>query len=156
MDDEKGKFQFAGIKFLYDMELVDDPQLVNNMKLNVFSISASVRDVEFLSSYQHRSMLIWLDLNWFGRKFLSERIVAGVTERVQALLPQFRFRVTTDRKIFDLALARVKTALKGVPNEKVPSVVDGDDVSKSDSSVGPDDSKKSGVPEDSGSESDGK
>ena len=124
MDDAKGKFQFAGLKFLYDMELVDDPQLINNMKLNVFDVSSSIKDCEFLSSYHHKSMLIWLDVNWIGKMLLEKRIVTGVTDRVQQLLPNFRFRVTTDRKIFDLALAKVEAVLKGETYEKVPRTTD--------------------------------
>lgn len=117
MDLEKGKFQFAGLKFLYEMEIIDDPQLINNMKLNIFDISSTIRDVEFLSSYQHRSILIYIDVNWLGRKFLLKQIEAGILERVQQLLPNFKFRVTADRKILDLALEKVKNVLKGEPNE---------------------------------------
>lgn len=117
MDREKGKFQFAGLKFLYEMELVDDPQLINNLKLNIFDISSSIRDVEFLSSYHHRQMLIYIELSWFGRKFLQKGIEAEILDRVQQLLPNFKFRVTSDRKILDMALDRVKTVLKGGNNE---------------------------------------
>lgn len=112
MDEDKAKFQYAGLRFLYEMELIDDPQLINNMKLNVFAISPRIKEVEFLSSYHHKSMLIWLDLDWFGRKFFEKRILADVTDRVKQLLPNFRFRVVSDRKIFDMALERVKTVLK--------------------------------------------
>lgn len=115
MDDETGKFQFAAIKFLFDAELIDDPQLINQMKRTCFSVSPCVKDVEFLSSYAHRSMLIWLDLSWLGRKFLAKRIILEVQDRVQQLLPRFRFRVITDRKILDLALERVKKALEVPP-----------------------------------------
>lgn len=136
MEETKGKFQYAGLKFLYDTELVDDPQLINNMKLNIFDISGSIQEVDLLSSYHHKSMLVWLDLSWFGKKFLEKRIVAGVTDRVQQLLPNFRFRVTTDRKIFDLALVRVKTVLKGESNEKVSTVIDGSSDPKSGAPTG--------------------
>lgn len=113
MDEEKGKFQYSALKFLYDLELVDDPQLINNMKLNVFSISASIRDVEMLSSYHQKSMLIFIDLTWLGKKFLKNQIEVGVLDRVQQLLPNFKFRVVSDRTIFDAALARVKKVLQG-------------------------------------------
>lgn len=117
MDIEKGKFQFAGLKFLYEMELVDDPQLINNMKLNILDISGTIRDVEFLSSYNHRAMLIYVDVNWLGKTFFMKQIEAGILDRVKQLLPNFRFRVTADRKILDLSIEKVKTALKGEPNE---------------------------------------
>jgi len=121
MDAEKGKFQYAGLKFLYEMELIEDPQLINNLKLNIFNVSSCVRDVEFLSSYNHRAMLIYIDISWIGRKFLLKRIESGILERVTQLLPKFKFRVTADRKIFDLSLEKVKTVLKGDSNEKPSS-----------------------------------
>lgn len=120
MNEEKGKFQFAGLKFLFDMELVDDPQLINHLKLNILSVSPSIKDVELLTSYAHKSILIWIDLSWLGRKFSEKRIVAVVTDRVQQLLPNFRFRVVTDKKILDLAIERLKAAIGG-KNEKVPN-----------------------------------
>lgn len=138
MDLEKGKFQFAGLKFLFEMELIDDPQLVNHLKLNILDVSSSIRDVELLSSYNHRAMLIYADVSWFGRKFFMKRIEAGILERVKQLLPNFRFRVTADRKILDLALEKVKFVLKGEPNENSnrnsPSVTR----TESDSRVGTD------------------
>lgn len=117
MDLEKGKFQFAGLKFLYEMELIDDPQLINNLKLNILDISSSIRDVELLSSYHKHQMLIYVDVSWFGRKFLMKQIEAGVLDRVKQLLPNFKFRVTADRKILDMSLEKVRSVLQGVPNE---------------------------------------
>lgn len=117
MDVEKGKFQYAGLKFLYEMELIDEPQLINNLKMNIFDISSSIKDIEFLSSYHHRQMLIYIEVSWFGRKFLMKRIEDGILERVKQLLPNFRFRVTSDRKILDLALKTVQSVLKGEQNE---------------------------------------
>lgn len=124
---DKGKFQFAGLKFLYDMELIDDPQLINNLKLNILDVSGTIRDVEFLSSYQHRQMLIYVDVSWLGRKFLMKRIEATILERVKQLLPNFKFRVTADHKILEMSLERVRTVMKGEqnedPNRTVPSAV---------------------------------
>lgn len=132
MSDDKSKFQYAGLKFLYDMELIDDPQLINNLKMNVFDVSSSIKEIDLLSSYHRKQMLIWLDLSWFGKKFLEQRIIVGVTDRVQQLLPGFKFRVTTDRAIFDLALARAEAVLKGENNEKVPVTSNPDDSSGND------------------------
>jgi hypothetical protein len=132
MDEQKGKFQMSGLKFLYEMELIDDPQLINNLKLNAFAVSSHVRDIELLSSYHHKSMLIWVDLSWFGRKFLEKRITSEIKDRVQQLLPKFKFRVTTDRKILDLSIEKVRIALKGVHNENAPAKLNGISDSESD------------------------
>lgn len=119
MDLQKGQFQFSALKWLYELELIDDPQLINNLKGNLFSISPHVSEVEFIASYQNKQMLIWLELTWIGRVFLKERILTAATERVNALLPNFKVRVVTDRAILDLAVSKVKNALTGAPsNEK--------------------------------------
>jgi hypothetical protein len=117
MDEERGKFQFAGLKFIYDLELVDDPVLINNLKMNILDVSTWIQDVELLSSYNHRCMLVYVKMGWIGRKFFHKTIEDGVLDRVKQLLPRFKFRVVTDRKIMDLALEKVKYALGGTTNE---------------------------------------
>lgn len=119
MEEERGRFQYAGLKFLFDMELVDEPQLVNHMKMNFFAVSKSIKDMEFLSSYHHKQMLIWLDVGWFGRKFFRDEIESAVLDRAKHLLPNFKFRVTTDRAVMNAALERVKEAMKGGNDGKV-------------------------------------
>lgn len=134
MDEDKGKFQYSALKFVYDLELVDDPQLINNMKLNIFSVSSQIKEVEMVASYHTKSMLIWIDLAWLGKTFLKNRIEMGVLDRVQQLLPNFRFRVVSDRVILDLALEKVKKALKGGKNEvRIMPVGDVDSKSSSGS-----------------------
>lgn len=113
MDEERGKFLYSGLKFLYEMELVNDPQLINNLKLNVLAVSPRIKEVDFLSSYHHKTMLIWVDLTWWGRKFYEKRILNDVHEIVQQLLPKFKFRVVSDKNIFELALRRVRILFDG-------------------------------------------
>lgn len=119
MDFEKGQFQFAAIQWLFDMELVDDPQLINTLKLNILSTSEAIQEVELLTSQQHRQMLIYVELKltWFQRTFFQKRILdeveRRVTERVRTLLPRFRVRVVNDRRIMNLAIEKVKFALTG-------------------------------------------
>lgn len=115
--DDKHKFQGSGLRFLYEMELVDDPQLINNMKLNILMLSNSIKEVEFLSVYETKQMLILLELSWFGRTFFRNHICAAVQERVQQLLPNFSFRVTDDPKIMDAAKERVRLVLQGGKDE---------------------------------------
>lgn len=119
MDQEKGKFQYSALRFIFDMELVDDPQLINHMKMNIFSISRHIKDTELLSSIHTKSMLVYIDLNWVGRTFLKNRIEAEVFDRVKELLPNFNFRVVSNKVIFDMAIEKVKNALKGGTSEKI-------------------------------------
>lgn len=130
MDDEKGKFQFSGLRFLYEMELIDDPQLINNLKLNIFDVSKMILDAEFVSSYHHRSMLIWVELDWLGRTFFKERITTAVADRVQQLLPKFKLRVVSDRAILEMSLNKIKEAMQVVTPSITKSLVEGDNNEK--------------------------
>ena len=136
MDEVKGKFQFAGLSWLYQMELIDDPQLINNLKLNIFDASPHVREVEFVSSHFHRSMLVWIELSWLGRfDFVRSRAVSSVEERIKQLLPNFRIRVVTDRSIFDLALDKVSKAMERKKEEATDVKTTVANVVKPDSSA---------------------
>lgn len=110
MDDEKAKFQYSALRWLYELELVQDPQLINNLKMNIFSVSTLIKEVEFLSSYQHRQLLILLDLSWIGKKFFAKKIIPAVEDRVKTLLPKFAIRVITDKVLFESAIEKVKKA----------------------------------------------
>jgi hypothetical protein len=104
---EKLKYQHEGLKWLYEMELVTDPQLINNLKINVFSISNGIKEAEFIVSEHQKAILAWIDLGWFHKKFKGEQIKLDVYERLKQLLPSFKFRVVTDREIFDMSLNKL-------------------------------------------------
>lgn len=114
---DKSKFQYEGLKWLYEMQLLDNPQLINNLKMNILLISTSIRDVELLVYREKKQMLIYIDLTWYGRKFKKDQIFIEVEEVVSQLLPSFKFRVTNDFNILALAIERVKQALTGRKNE---------------------------------------
>lgn len=115
---ERGKFQLGALKYLYEMELVDDPQLINNLKMNIMMASKHIREVEFIASYHRKQMLVWIELNWWGRKFLKSRIKADVYEVLTQLLPNFSFRVTEDYSILELAQEKIAKTLSGESYEK--------------------------------------
>jgi hypothetical protein len=62
-------------------------------------------------------MLILLDLTWFGQKFFKKRIFSEVQDILTQLLPSFKFRITDNPEIMNLAIERVKKALTGGKNE---------------------------------------
>jgi hypothetical protein len=110
---DRQKYQVSGLKWLYEMQVLDDPQLVNNMKLNILMVSSSIRETEFLIFQEKKQMLVYLDLTWFGRKFRKERIVFEVEDMLSQLLPSFKFRITDDISILLLAIEKVKQAVTG-------------------------------------------
>jgi len=106
---DKVKMQVGALKFLYEIELLDDPNLLNNLKLNILAVSKRIRETEILSlhRFERKEMLIFIDLTWWGRKFESERILSDVEGVISKLLPNFKLRVTQDKKILDAAVKNV-------------------------------------------------
>ncbi len=116
--DEKQKYQVDGLKWLHELEVLNHPQVINNIKLNIFITSKHIKEVELLIYREKKSMLVLVELGWFGRKFFKKRIFEDVHNTLQQLLPSFRFRVTDDPAIMNLAVERVKQALSGGTHEK--------------------------------------
>lgn len=110
---ERTKYQYEGIKWLMEMELLNDPQAINTVKLNVMMASDRIKEVEILIHRENKSMLVLLELTWVGRKFLRKRIFGDVHDILSQLLPTFQFRVIDDPKIMQLSVERVKQALSG-------------------------------------------
>lgn len=123
--DDKQKFQFEGLKWLHEMEFINHPQVVNNIKLNILMTSNRINEVELLIYREKKSILVLLDLTWIGRKFFKKQIFEDVQESLQQLLPSFRFRVIDDPKIMQLAVEKVKQALTGGKNETASNSTSG-------------------------------
>lgn len=107
------KYQYEGMKWLMELELLNQPQAINTIKLNIMMASSRIKEVELLIYRENKSMLVLLDLTWMGRKFFKKRIYGEVEDVLSQLLPTFRFRVTDDTEIMKLAIAKVKQALSG-------------------------------------------
>lgn len=111
------KLQHAGLKWLQELELVNDPQMINQLKMNVLLCSKRIKEVEFLVYRENKSILVLLELSWLGRKFFKRSIFAEVEDVVSQMLPTFKFRVIDDPGIMKMAIARVARALTGGRNE---------------------------------------
>lgn len=118
MDSEKGKFQYAALRFLYDNELVQDVQLINNLKLNLLSISKYIREVEILTYQQKRQMHVYLEVSAWGKYWFSKQIEQTALDILKQLLPRYNFRVSLDRKVFDLAVQKAQKVLIGALEKK--------------------------------------
>lgn len=121
---DKSKYQYEALKWMYEMEILNHPQVVNNIKLNVMVASPRIKEVELLIYREQKAMLVYLELSWLGKKFFKKRIITEVEEILSMLLPTFRFRVTSDPAIMNLAVERVKQALTGGKNENVNQSAD--------------------------------
>lgn len=114
---DKQKYQHESLKWLFELDLLNQPQAINTIKFNILAISERIKEVELLIYREKKSMLVKVELTWLGRKFFKKRIFADVNEMLTQLLPSYRFRVTDDQAILDLAVAQVTKALTGGTNE---------------------------------------
>lgn len=112
---DNAKYQYAGLQWIREMELLDNKQLINILKMNILLVSNRVKEVELLISSENKQMLVYLDLSWLGRKFFRKSIFADTEDVLTQLLPSFKFRVIDDPKLFATALERVKAALTRRP-----------------------------------------
>ena len=112
--DDRYKYQTSALKWLYEMELLDDPQLINNLKLNIFEASDfKVKDADFIMSQSQQKMLIWIEVGIFSRKLFIKKIYNQIYDRLRQLLPNYEFRIVTDRSILELAISKLKNSLVG-------------------------------------------
>lgn len=117
MDSDKAKFQYQGIKFLFDWELLNEPQVIHTIKVNVLGRFPWVIDLEYIfRSEPRKELIMWLHtpkrMWWKKRKEAQLRI--DVLEIMQQLLPKYEIRIVTDRKIFEMALENVRKLSKAV------------------------------------------
>lgn len=158
MDSEKSKFQYEGMKWIMELQLLNQPQAINTIKFNILMASPRIKEVELLIYRENQTMLVLLDLTWFGRKFQKKQIFSDVQDALSQLLPSFRFRVTDDPNIMTLAVERVQKALTGGLNENtsgdLPSNfsvsvkgINDSDTPEKDASIGSTESPDSGKEE---------
>ena len=117
---ELNQFVPAGLKWLYEMEAVNSPVLLNNLYGNIFSFP-NVNDAEILIDKNNRKMLILIHFNWLSRKIFKNRkkqAIISILDQLQELLPSFTFRVIEDKDLFDLAVKRMTEHLNGGQNVK--------------------------------------
>lgn len=114
---DNAKFQYAGLQWIREMELLDNKQLINILKMNVLLVSPRIKEIELLISRDNKQMLVYLELSWLGKKFFKKSIFEETEDVLSQLLPSFKFRVIDDPKLFNMALEKVKQVLTGrTPN----------------------------------------
>ena len=113
----------AGLKWLFEMEALNSPVLLNTLYGNVYSFNY-VKDAEILIDRHNQRMLLYVEFTWIVRKIAKNRkkvIIEALLDNLQELLPSFNFRIIEDKTLFDTAVKRLADSLQGVPNEEIPS-----------------------------------
>lgn len=100
--------------WIMEMELVSDPNFINALLLNIFRVSSNIKDCQVVIDGVKKRMLVWLELDWWGRKFKQEKLKELVEAMLLTALPSFTFRVIYDPKL----LKRSIQIAKGEMHEK--------------------------------------
>jgi hypothetical protein len=116
----------GALRWLYDLEQVTSPHLLNNLYLNIYAQSSHIKDVDLLIDKENRKMLIYMRFGFIANTFrrVKLKVLKNTLDNVQKLLPAFEFRIVEDRALFDKSLRIAKRAValdlqlrKGVKNE---------------------------------------
>lgn len=101
--------QAEALGWLFEMELINTPSVLNSIILNLLAGVLGVKDAELVVDLHKRQILVFLELTWWARRFKVRRISTQVNDIINDILPSFEKRVTFDRVILDKALKIVNT-----------------------------------------------
>jgi hypothetical protein len=105
-----------GLSWLLELQLLQNPELLNAIVLNIFKLSNRVKNLEFLADQNNKRLLIWLELDWLGKNFHKKNIERSVMEMLVSVIPNFKIRVCYDRVLFDKAVKTVEELKSGKKN----------------------------------------
>lgn len=102
-----------GTKWLFEMHLLDNPQIKNTLIMNIFRSSPNIKNLDVLSDTEHKKMLIYLELTWWAKLWKKEQETAdGVLDMLTGVLPGFKFRVIFDKTLFIKATDMAEKLIK--------------------------------------------
>ncbi len=110
------QLKVSALAWLYEMEAINSPVLQANLQENILLISPKIKNCEVLIMKEVSSIMVYIEVNWINNYFYGEKIKSEVTQVIKRLLPSFRSRVVTDRKILNLTIKKL-VEFYGVPNE---------------------------------------
>ena len=98
-------FNYA-MKWAYDLELFDMPQVQNHLYVNIYSQSKRISNAELILNQNERKLLILLEFDLFARifSFLQTRIITNLQSQLSELMPNYKIRVINDVGIFNKSL----------------------------------------------------
>lgn len=115
--DDRSKEQYEAIKWMFEMEVLDDPSVIHTIKANVLGSFDRVVDLEYVYIGESRKqLLMYLEIKpfWFFNKRRTGLIEEDTLEIMQALLPNFTIRVVSDREIFEASLQNIRDYVLGL------------------------------------------
>jgi hypothetical protein len=104
----------AALGWLLEMELVQNPYMLNSIVLNVFRMLKGVKDAEFVIDTNEKKLLIFLELTWWSRRFRAKKVEVQALELLDQVLPGFKKRVVFEKVILEKALKLIGERNQGV------------------------------------------
>lgn len=92
------------LTWLFEMEMVNNPYVLNSLVLNLMAGIKGVKDIELVIDEKQKKILVFLKLRWFYDKFKKKPVEDKAKELLEQILPSFKKRVIFDRKILEKAL----------------------------------------------------
>lgn len=96
------------LAWLLEMELIQNPNVLNAIILNVFKTVRGLKDAEFVIDTRQKKLLIYLELKKFHEWFFKKDVEDQILEMLNQTLPNFKFRVVFDRTILEKAIKLAK------------------------------------------------
>lgn len=96
--------QAGAIKWLFEMELIQNPHVLNTLIMNIAAAIKGIRDIQFVVDSNRKKILIFLELTKWANWFYKDKIYGQVIEIFDESMPSFEKRVTFDREILSKAI----------------------------------------------------
>lgn len=110
-DNVKQELIGEGVRWLFELGLVNSPAAQNTLMIVTHAASKHVRFVEFVIDQNSRKCLVYLKLGFWANLFRRQEVAGDVLAALSKHLPSFALRVVYDKAIFEKAL---KVAQRGV------------------------------------------
>lgn len=112
------KLQREGMSWLFEMGILDNPNVINQLKGNILGLYPHIYDIELLSIMSPKQqVLIYLEFKKlpFWKRFnkdSKEQDCINIQEFVSDMLSTFQVKVTTDPEVFTKALEVAKRSIQ--------------------------------------------
>jgi hypothetical protein len=92
------------LSWLFEMEMLNNPTVLNSVVLNVFKLTKGIVDAEFVVDMNDKKLLVYLELNFWHKHFKKAQVQAQVLDMLDTVIPSFKKRVVYDKEILEKAI----------------------------------------------------
>jgi len=113
---DKQSLHSDALAWMREMEFIENDYFLNSLILNIRKVPY-VKHIEIITQKVSRQMLIYLELNWWGKTFKEAKIAEIVLNMMTEALPSYNFRVIYDKELLAKAEERIKKIVEKSDNE---------------------------------------